>query len=112
MSGRAFEFPPAPNEGSRTPPHSGKVCYGEDLRTLSNEDIWREGLTLRYVIDAYRDLNMGDKFFTPMFEKLIGVDWVRTMIKQGYSAAEIKERWAEDVERFKQQRRKYLLYNE
>ena len=112
MSGREFSYTPQPNAGSKTPPHSGKLCYGVDLRALPDEQIWREGLNLEYVIDAYRDLAMGDKFFTPMFEKLIGVDWVRTMIKEGYTAAEIKERWAEDVENFKQQRRKYLLYSE
>ncbi|MBQ4498886.1 MAG: DUF1343 domain-containing protein [Alistipes sp.] len=112
MSGREFSYTPQPNAGSKTPPHSGKLCYGVDLRALPDEQIWREGLNLEYVIDAYRDLAMDDKFFTPMFEKLIGVDWVRTMINEGYSAAEIKARWAEDVERFKQQRRKYLLYNE
>ena len=112
MKNREFSYTPQPNVGSKTPPHSGKLCYGVDLRALPDEQIWREGLNLEYVIDAYRDLAMGDKFFTPMFEKLIGVDWVRTMIKEGYTAAEIKERWAEDVENFKQQRRKYLLYSE
>lgn len=112
MSGRTFSFTPAPNEGSHTPPHSGRVCYGEDLRAVDNEDIWREGLTLRYVIDAYRDLDMGDKFFTPMFEKLIGVAWVREMIIAGASAEEIEARWADDVEQFKALRRRYLLYSE
>jgi uncharacterized protein YbbC (DUF1343 family) len=34
------------------------------------------------------------------------------MIKQGKSAAEIKAMWADDVEKFKIQRRPYLLYPE
>jgi uncharacterized protein YbbC (DUF1343 family) len=55
---------------------------------------------------------MGEKFFKPVFEKLIGVDYVRQMIIDGYSAAEIKARWSDDVERFKEQRRPYLLYQE
>jgi uncharacterized protein YbbC (DUF1343 family) len=55
---------------------------------------------------------MGDEFFKPMFEKLVGVAWVREMIKEGYTAQEIKARWAEDVAIFKRQRAKYLLYEE
>lgn len=112
MTGRDFAFTPAPNAGSKNPPHSGKVCYGVDLRGVADEDIWREGVNLEYVIDAYRDLNMGERFFTPMFEKLIGVDYVRQMILSGATAEEIEVRWRADVEEFKVQRRKYLLYKE
>ena len=112
MEGREFSFTPEARSAAMTPPHKDKVCYGEDLRGLRVEDIWREGVDLSYVIDAYTDLSLGDSFFTPMFEKLIGVSWVRYMIIEGYSAAEIKARWTEDVESFKAQRRKYLLYNE
>lgn len=112
MKGRGFSFTPRPNAGSATPPLNGRVCHGVDLREVPDEQIWSEGLTLRYVIDAYRDLNLGDKFFTPMFEKLIGVDWVRRMIEEGASAEEIEARWSGDVEQFRRQRRPYLLYGE
>ena len=64
------------------------------------------------MIDAYRDLDMGDSFFRSFFEKLIGRGDIRTMIEQGKSAAEIKATWAGDVEHFKRQRRPYLLYAE
>jgi len=112
MEERFFSFTPQPNAGSATPPHSGKLCYGVDLRELDDEYIWSEGIDLSYVVDAYDDLGMGDKFFTPMFEKLIGVSWVREMIIAGCSAAEIEARWAEDVEAFKEQRKRYLLYDD
>ena len=112
MTNREFSFTPQPNAGSKNPPHNGTLCYGEDLRGLDDEMVWREGLDLRYVIDAYNDLNMGEAFFKPMFEKLIGVDYVREMIMQGSSAEEIEAMWAEDVEEFKVLRRKYLIYAE
>ena len=70
------------------------------------------GINLEYVIDAYRNLGIGDAFFTKFFEKLIGDGGIRKMIEAGKSAAEIKSTWADDVERFKKQRRKYLLYAE
>lgn len=112
MSGREFEFMPEPNAGSKTPPHSGKLCYGVDLRKVADVDIWREGVNLEYIIDAYRDLNIGDKFFTPMFEKLIGVDYVREMIKEGRTAKEIEAQWREDLEVYKELRKRYLIYEE
>ena len=112
MSGREFEFTPEPNAGSKTPPHSGKLCYGVDLRKVADEDIWREGVNLEYIIDAYRDLNIGDKFFTPMFEKLIGVDYVREMIKEGRTAKEIEAQWREELEVYKELRKRYLIYEE
>ena len=112
MEGREFSFTPQPNAGSATPPHSGRVCQGVDLRELSDEAIWSEGVDLSYVVDAYHDLDMGEKFFTPMFEKLIGVEYVRRMIIEGYTAEEIEAMWTDDVEAFKELRKKYLLYND
>jgi uncharacterized protein YbbC (DUF1343 family) len=112
MQGYDFSFTPAPNAGSKTPPHSGKVCYGVDLRGVPDEQVWREGVNLGYVVDAYRNLNIGEKFFTSMFEKLIGVGYVREMIIKGCSAEEIESMWAEDVALFKSQRAKYLLSKE
>ena len=112
IKGRVFSFVPQPNAGSKTPPHSGKVCYGEDLRSVADEDIWREGVNLRYVIDAYNDLQLGDKFFTPMFEKLIGVGYVREMIKEGRTAEEIEAMWQAELEEYKVLRRGYLIYEE
>lgn len=112
MENREFSFTPMPNAGSATPPHNGKVCHGVDLRELSDEAIWSEGVDLSYVVDAYHDLDMGEKFFTPMFEKLIGVEYVRRMIIEGYTAEEIEAMWTDDVEAFKELRKKYLLYND
>jgi uncharacterized protein YbbC (DUF1343 family) len=54
----------------------------------------------------------GDSFFTAMFEKLIGRDYVRKMIIEGKSAEEIKATWKDEVEEFKKLRRKYLRYAE
>ena len=112
MKGRDFSFTPQPNAGSSAPPHKGRLCYGVDLREVPDEEILSEGLTLRYVIDAYRDLDMGERFFTPMFEKLVGVDWVRRMIVDGAPADEIEARWRSDAERFERQRAPYLLYED
>ena len=79
---------------------------------MSPEEVQQRGLDLSYIINAYRNLGIGNRFFTPFFEKLIGVDYVRKMIEEGKSAAEIKNKWQTDVEQFKVRRRPYLLYAE
>lgn len=112
MSGCDFSFTPQPNAGSKNPPHNGVVCYGVDLREVADEDIWAEGINIGYVVDAYHNLAIGEEFFKPMFEKLIGVEWVREMIMAGATAEEIEARWASDVEEFKLLRKRYLLYKE
>ncbi|MDO4162840.1 MAG: DUF1343 domain-containing protein [Bacteroides sp.] len=112
MKGCTYSFTPKSMHGAKQPPLLGKLCYGVNLSTKSDEEIAQEGINLNYVIDAYRNLNIGDRFFTSFFELLVGVDYIRTMIKQGCTAEEIKARWQGDVEKFKGQRRKYLLYNE
>ena len=112
LKGYDYSFTPAPNAGSAEPPHMGRLCYGGDLRDIPNEEIWAEGIDLSYMVEAYHNLAIKEKFFKPMFEKLIGVSWVREMIMAGCTAEEIEARWKEDVEKFKTQRRKYLLYKE
>ena len=112
MRGREYSFVPESVAAASKPPYMGERCYGVDLRDVAEEEIWREGFTLKYVIDAYRDLAMGEKFFKPMFEKLVGVAWVREMIIEGRSAEEIEACWSEDVEQYKVLRRRYLLYEE
>jgi uncharacterized protein YbbC (DUF1343 family) len=105
-----FSFTPRSIPGAKNPPHLNKKCFGTDLRNIPDETIWDAGLNLQYIIDAYNNLQTGERFFTPFFEKLIGVDYVRTMIMEKKSAAEIKEKWRQEVEDFKEKRKKYLLY--
>ena len=81
MKGYSFSFTPRSVPGAKNPPQLNKLCHGVDLSGMSDEEIWKRGLDLSYVIDAYRNLNIGDKFFTSFFEKLIGVDYVRRMIE-------------------------------
>lgn len=110
MIGRTFSFTPRPTAGAKHPPLEGQLCRGVDLSGMPLNEAREVGFSLKYVIDAYADLRLGDKFFTPMFEKLVGVGWVRGMILSGASDAEIRARWADDVARYRERRAKYLLY--
>ncbi len=126
MTGYSFSFVPLSIPGAKSPQFLDEECHGVDLRRKPLRDIWAEKINLEYVIDAYRNLNMGDKFFgkNNFFELLAGVDWFRSMIEEGLPstvtassvtsslAAEISARWAPDVEAFKARRAPYLLYPE
>ena len=113
MKGYKFSFTPRSIPGAKFPPQLDKECFGVDLRkTPSTEEINKAGINLEYVVDAYKNLNLDDHFFRSFFENLIGQGYVRKMIKEGKTAAEIKAMWAGDVAKFKEQRRPYLLYPE
>ena len=114
MTGYSFSFTPRSIPGAKNPQFVDEECHGVDLRRKPLADIWTEKINLEYVIDAYRNLNMGDNFFgkNNFFELLAGVDWFRPMIESGAISAEISARWASDVDGFKIRRAPYLLYPE
>ena len=112
MKGCTYTFTPQSMDGAKNPPLKGKLCHGRDLTGLDPEAVIAAGVDLGYVIDAYRSMGIGDKFFTSFFELLVGDGQVRRMIEAGKSAAEIKATWRADVEAFKVRRRPYLLYKE
>lgn len=110
--GSNYSFTPHSMPSAPKPPQQDKLCYGVDLSNMTESEAMQKHLDLSWLIDAYRNLNIGEAFFTPFFEKLIGVSYVREMILQGKSAEEIRACWTDDVECFKQQRKPYLLYAE
>ena len=112
MTGYDFSFTPRSRFGAKTPPCQDQLCHGVDLHAIDEEAAIAQGINLEYVIDAYNHMKMGDKFFTRFFDLLMGRADVKQMIMDGKSAAEIKATWAGDVERFKQQRRPYLIYKD
>ena len=112
MKGYSFSFTPRSIDGAKNPPQLDKLCRGVDLTGIPDEEVIARGINLEYLIDAYNNLGIGDEFFTSFFEKLIGNGEIRKMIEEGKSADEIKATWKDDVEKFKKQRKPYLLYAE
>lgn len=107
-----YTFTPRPNAGAKHPPLEGVECQGVDLSDMPLDEARASGFSLRYVADAFRASGLGDKFFTPMFEKLVGVSYVRAMLLDGASEAEIRARWQPDVERYRLLRARYVLYED
>ena len=105
----SFSFTPRPIPGMDTNPlQKGKTCFGVDLREYPFEG----GLTLQFFFDFYRKAGQKASFFArpEWFDLLAGNSDLRAGITAGRSEQEIRLGWQEDLERYKDIRRKYLLY--
>ncbi len=101
-----FTFTPKPNEGAKDPVHNGVKCFGEDLSTHKTID----GLSLEWLLKAYKNTDNKEKFFNNFFIKLAGTDKLQKQIEKGLTEKEIRETWKAGIEEFKKTRKKYLLY--
>ena len=103
-----YSFTPKSGEGSKSPPHENKKCYGTDLRFQDN---YLEEINLNWLIESYNNCPEKEKFFNSFFDKLAGTDKLRLQIIGAKTVKEIKESWQEGLNIFKQKRREYLIYN-
>ncbi|AFU98709.1 exo-beta-N-acetylmuramidase NamZ family protein [Simiduia agarivorans] len=107
-----FQFTPVPKPGaSENPKHNGVMLRGDDLRAVPVSSKF----SLSYLLNWYQRLGaQGDAFFTraAFFDKLAGTDKLRKAIIAGQSQAQIEASWAEDIARFREQRKPYLIYAE
>ncbi len=109
---RAITFTPRSMTSAPKPPQQDNLCYGVDLSKMKIKDARKLGVDFSFLIDAYNAVGRPEKFFTVFMEKLVGVDYIREMIIAGKSNEEIKAMWQDDVVKFKQQRKPYLIYEE
>lgn len=107
-----YSFVPKPMAGSdKNPLQNGKTCYGLDLRQVTPP----AGFSLGYVLQfyqAYRKAGQGDKFFSRprFFDLLMGTNQVRLDILQGKDESGIRSAWQTELEKYRNMRKKYLLY--
>lgn len=107
----SFSFIPEPIKGvSEDPPLSGQLCYGQNLEQEA-EVIKNNGhIELKWLIEAYKNLNLKTEFFTSYFDKLAGNNTLREQIIAGKSETEIRKSWQPGLDGFMEIRKKYLLY--
>jgi uncharacterized protein YbbC (DUF1343 family) len=97
------------------PPHEGATCSGHDLTEFGQYHFMSSRqLYLQWLIGLYQAAKDKDNFFSEpgFFDKLAGTDQLRLQIKKGMSEAEIRESWQSDLVRYKEMRKKYLLYED
>ncbi|HDR49993.1 MAG TPA: DUF1343 domain-containing protein, partial [Mariniphaga anaerophila] len=104
-----FQFTPRSIPTAAVSPlNEGKVCYGIDLRELSEVPPF----TLKFFMDFYKKYENEKEFLTRerWLNLLAGTDKLISQIRQGLSGKEIEESWQPGLQQYKQMRKKYLLY--
>jgi len=110
---KKFSFVPKSRAGAKYPKFRSKRCYGVDLsRVEIKTDRANQKLNLSYLQDAYANYPNKKKFFLKnrFIDRLAGTDELRKQIISGTSEKQIRKSWKRDLQKFKQIRRKYLLY--
>lgn len=109
---RGFSFTPQSMPGSVNPPLKGLRCYGTDLRNAIGEGLVPgRQISLRWLIDAYREYPAKDSFFVKYFDVLAGGPVLREQIIQGMTEKEIRATWREGLGKFMEVRARYLIYD-
>ncbi|MEE2699801.1 MAG: DUF1343 domain-containing protein [Bacteroidota bacterium] len=103
-----YSFTPKSGEGSKYPKHENTLCYGTDLRFQKD---YLKAINLNWLIETYNQYPEQEKFFNNFFDKLTGTDKLRLQIIEGKTSQEIKESWKVGLEKFKEVKRGYLIYN-
>ena len=102
-----FTFTPHPNFGSKKPKFNGSKCHGKDLRASDN----LSEINIQWLINAYSNYPNKEVFFNNFFNKLAGTNKLKQQVIDGKSSKEISDSWKKGVDKFKQTRGKYLIYN-
>lgn len=108
-----FSFTPRPNAASKYPPQDSRLCFGYDYRSLSADSLFRVGrIDLSALLDFYCEFPDKANFFLPSryIERLAGTYSLQKQVEAGSFESDIRATWQEDLDAFRQIRRKYLLY--
>jgi len=106
LTSNHYSFTPMPNEGAKDPPWNGRLCCGEDLSEVQKVN----HLELKWLLKTYNETEERAKFFNSYFTKLAGTKKLQRQIEGGMSEEEIRATWKAGIEKFKEMRRKYLIY--
>lgn len=110
----AFSFVPATIPGTaKNPLFEGQICYGLNLRNTDTTEVWKpRQINIDILISVYNKMGKNPGFFNAFFDKLAGTNQLRTQIVNGKSESEIRKSWEKDLQKFRETRKKYLLYDD
>jgi uncharacterized protein YbbC (DUF1343 family) len=108
----SYLFTPVDMPGkAMDPPHEGKTCFGISFSDLSEEMLYQDRrINLYFLMEMYQFFSNRKDFFNSFFDKLAGSDKLRKQITSGMTEDEIRKSWENDLLKFKEIRKKYLLY--
>jgi uncharacterized protein YbbC (DUF1343 family) len=114
LPGGSIKFTPRPVKGaSENPLYNGKECSGFDVSLLGiSYTKYACQLNLFWIINLYKESKNKETFFNSFFTRLAGSEQLKKQITQDRSEIEIRATWAEGLKKFKEIRKKYLLYED
>ena len=114
MPNGPYTFTPHPIKGaSSDPPYNGKECKGYDVSTYGNLYIkYSKQIYLYWILGSYKNAVDKANFFTPYFLNLTGIDELKQQIIDGKTEEEIHKSWEPGLKKYKEMRKKYLLYKD
>jgi uncharacterized protein YbbC (DUF1343 family) len=94
------------------PKYEGKLCSGEIVKDVADGSLFANPrLNLSWLILFYQTNKASDgEYFQSFFYKLAGTKSLKTQIEQGVSEESIRATWQSDLVKYKEMRKKYLLY--
>lgn len=119
-----YSFTPISRDGAKDPKLKNELCYGYNLynnnfaKTRKKVD---NKIQLKYIIDVYKKFPEKNNFFIKpktdvptnyVFNKLAGNSLLMQQIKDGKTEKLIRKSWEVDLKKFKEIRKKYLLYKD
>lgn len=110
----SYSFVPKPVTGAMDPMYSGRQCFGFNLHGIPLSDLRsKQSINLTYLAEAYKEYG-NENFFLKnnFFDKLAGNSKLRNQIIQGCSEESIRNSWAVELNKYKDIRKKYLLYKD
>ena len=102
----SFIFTPLASENARNPLFNGQACFGKDYRELNPVPAF----SLTFIIDFYYRMGKKYPFFNYYFNQLAGNTELKKQIIAGFNEDEIRITWYEGLKKYKEIRKKYLLY--
>jgi len=103
---------------AETPLHQDTDCYGLDLRNYDTQKLRQSRkINLKWLMELYAAYPDKEKFFDfrvskeiVNFDRLAGTSNLRKQIIAGVSEEDIRKSWEPGLSRYKQMRKKYLIY--
>ncbi|WP_345951663.1 DUF1343 domain-containing protein [Mucilaginibacter sp. PAMB04274] len=107
-----FSFTPVSIPGvSDNPPQKNVECFGVDYRNYDTSKIREDKkLNLSWLLSFYQNFPEKSKFFIAYFTRLAGTDKLQKQIEVGLTEQQIRQSWEPALSKFKEVRKKYLLY--
>lgn len=108
-----FSFIPKSTYGAQNPLYKGETCYG--LKLDSFADVYLKNsrqIYLFWLMETCKELKDTVTYFNSYFNLLAGNSALQKQIESGVSEDEIRKSWQNDLDIYKNIRRKYLLYTD